>query len=604
MKKGMLVLIVGILMIGVVSASVNMVQQSGTTETCTYTTASGGTASVLGNCAKTSDGNFGTYYGVEHEYINHDGTGACSLTGEYLWGSVEKINNIEFKVYSRALPDGNYAWSKITLVVYVKQGGSWNQVYTDTINGGNWEDGSWLDRTIQQSLTSGWEGVSGVKIDCSAGAYSYEGNGYQGTKCYIYELQAWTPPCECSLGTCCSDGCNYDAAGTVCDDTDHCSGETWYTGYGCDGAGSCTTDYGSQDKDNDESYCISIASGCTPRGWALGGEVAQTTCCGDDAGEFQDGAGSCDGTHACCDSVSDVVKGGDCVSECINLQWENLDGEGITSANLGDTIRLVLNGEESVDFSIYEEDELLNPDDYIRTMNSTEEDGEVVAYWTITEEDLELTEDYDDFYFEVDSGKKSGSLSISKSYSNTPMAVQISSPICGEYFNAGSGEVNIVVSATDADDFIEGYLSVNGLQITTFGNQGVTAGYVFSEGGNYKIVAEGINSRGQKKRVISNVMVIDTTVDGEYVAACILKPKDYSDIPTSYVEFDASNSRGIRYSTATGISEIDPSDLSFDWFFSDGRTNPYPSGNELSYRFFKNFYSVGNNWATLQVSMI
>ena len=101
-------------------------------------------------------------------------------------------------------------------------------------------------------------------------------------------------------------------------------------------------------------------------------------------------------------------------------------------------------------------------------------------------------------------------------------------------------------------------------------------------------------------------MVIDTNVDGEYVAACVTKPKDYSDIPRSYIEFDASDSLGIRYDTSTGIStEIGLKDLSFDWYFSDGRTNPHRLGtDELSYHFFKNFYTVGSNWATLQVSII
>ena len=130
--------------------------------------------------------------------------------------------------------------------------------------------------------------------------------------------------------------------------------------------------------------------------------------------------------------------------------------------------------------------------------------------------------------------------------------------------------------------------------------------YVISSSGNYKIVAETTNSRGQKARAISNVMVIDPAVDGEYVAACITKPEDYSNIPTNYIEFDASDSLGISYSTATGVAtEIGPSGLSFDWSFSDDRTNPYHLGtNKLSYHFFKNFNTVGNNWATLQVSTV
>ncbi|MEA3248497.1 MAG: hypothetical protein U9Q73_02205 [Nanoarchaeota archaeon] len=403
--------------------------------------------------------------------------------------------------------------------------------------------------------------------------------------------------CECTLGTCCSNGCNYDAAGTFCDDTDHCVGETWHTGYGCDGTGSCTNHYGSQNKDNGESYCTSTGSGCTARTWF------NNSCCGNDANEFYDGAGSCDGTHACCDSATDYVMNGICVSSC--YLWENLNNEEISHANLGDTVRMTSEGVSPAEFKIYEEDLLL--DDYITTVTGASEGGRVAAYWTITAEDLEKTGDYEEFYFEVDgdSEKRSGHLTISETYDNTPTVINLISPTCGTYFNAGPGIVNIILNASDDDDIIEGTLSINDLKVADFNNGDMTIGHIFSEGGNYKIVTEGISSRGKKSRAISNVMVIDTTVDGEYVAACITQPEDYSEIPISYVEFDASDSLGIRYSTLTGISEIGPSGLSFDWSFSDGRTNPHSLGtDELSYHFFKNFYSVGNNWATLQVSTI
>lgn len=345
--------------------------------------------------------------------------------------------------------------------------------------------------------------------------------------------------------------------------------------------------------------------------WALGGEVAATSCCGDDAGENYigpDNGRSCDGTTACCNSASDYVKNGVCVSAC--YRWENLFGDEITDSNKGDTVRLVLRNTglsegSEVQFEIYEGGDSIR--EGTDAITGTVDEGVVVAHWTITQEDLDKTGSLNNFHFTTDfSGDVSDHLRILEDYNNTPTVISILSPSCGAYFNAGPSVVDIVVSIDDDDDFIEGNLSVNDFQIGTFKNGNTTIGHTFSGGGNYKIVAEGISNQGKKNREISNIMVIDTTIDGEYVAACITKPEDYSDIPTSYIEFNASDSLGIRYSVATGTStEISLSGLDFDWSFSDGRTNPNHLGtDELSYRFFKNFRTVGNNWATLKVSVI
>ena len=370
--------------------------------------------------------------------------------------------------------------------------------------------------------------------------------------------------------------------------------------------GPITTENINWDSDQNDCACH-VGQGM----WALGGEIAQTSCCGDDAGENYigpDNGKSCDGTSACCVSASDYVKNGLCVSAC--YLWENLFENEITGANKGDSIRLVLRNTglsegSEVQFEIYEGSDSIRVG--ANAITGTVDGGVVIAHWTITPEDLDKTSSLSNFQFTTDfSGDVSDDLRIFTNYNNTPTTIGIVSPSCGEYLNAGPETVEIIINVDDDDDFIEGILSINDLQIATFENGETTIGYTFSEGGNYKILAETIDNQSKKARVISNIMVIDTTIDGEYVAACITKPKDYSDIPTSYVEFDASDSLGIRYNAATGITaEINPSGLNFSWSFSDGRTNPYHLGtNELSYHFFKNFYTVGNNWAKLKVSII
>lgn len=345
--------------------------------------------------------------------------------------------------------------------------------------------------------------------------------------------------------------------------------------------------------------------------WALGGEVAQTSCCGDDTGENYAGPNngkSCDGTTACCDSASDSVRNGVCVSAC--YFWENLFGNPITGADNGDTVRMTVSKPGMVEGTdiLFEINE---GSDAIRTgadaIMGTSVNETAVAYWTIIQADLDKTSSLNNFQFTTDfSSDISDDLEILVGYNNTISTLDIISPSCGSYFDASPSTFDITINAFDEDDLIDGTLTLDETQIATFGNGGITVGYNFSEGGEYKLIAETTNTRGKKTRKISNIMVIDTTVDGGYVAACITTPEDYSDIPTSYVEFDSSTSLGVRHNATSGIStELSLSNLTFDWTFSDGRTNPYTLGSdELSYRFFKNFYTVGSNWAKLQVSII
>ncbi len=72
-----------------------------------------------------------------------------------------------------------------------------------------------------------------------------------------------------------------------CNATAFCSGEVFYGGYWCNGTGNCNVVSTPHDKDEDSSYCTSTGPGCTARYWNIGGEVAATTCCGDDVGEYK-----------------------------------------------------------------------------------------------------------------------------------------------------------------------------------------------------------------------------------------------------------------------------------------------------------------------------
>jgi len=148
-------------------------------------------------------------------------------------------------------------------------------------------------------------------IDCpEAGVYSYY--GWSSNTDHSHSSFIGSYRCDC-------------AAGTVCDNTDHCIGETWYDGYSCTTLGRCTTQYGAHDKDDASAYCTSTASGCTARAWLTGGEAAafgqyntgtSTECCGDDGSEnARTGTAVLSGgSSRCCNLATDCV---DASSACV-----------------------------------------------------------------------------------------------------------------------------------------------------------------------------------------------------------------------------------------------------------------------------------------------
>ena len=297
------------------------------------------------------------------------------------------------------------------------------------------------------------------------------------------------------------------------------------------------------------------------------------------------------------------------------LEWRDMSGNVITDAQVGDTVQMVMVDSGSGTFEIFEEDDgiigfLFGGDDEIRSVEGVAVGSDLVGVWTITEEDLALTSDYGEFKFGV-GGEVSGDLAIdNNNEDDEPMVVSIISPVCGEDFDE-SEIVAIDVAAVDVDDLIYGNVTIDG-SVTSFDNGGVAFDYPFNLPGNYQVVVEAVNSRGEKSRSISSVMVLDMEggdyVDGTYVAACIDKPEDFSNIPGSVVEFDASNTRGIKVIGEVPI-EVLPGSTSMDFywsFFPDGRTygDAYVgTGNSLVYDFITEFAVAGDNSAVLRVEV-
>ena len=305
-----------------------------------------------------------------------------------------------------------------------------------------------------------------------------------------------------------------------------------------------------------------------------------------------------------CDYGDDCIDGTCVEFESNVLEWRDMSGNVIFSAQGGDTVQMVMTDISSGTFEIFEEDAIGNDD--IRSVVGVAVGSDLVGTWTITGEDLDKTNDYGDFRFRV-GDDVSGKLPVSLTSLDSPMNIEIVSPGCGTYYDEGSS-LTIEVSATDKDDFIDGSVSVNGVVKDTFVNGGVSFANTFDVPGNYQIIAEAVNSRGKRGRHISNIMILDRDNDGEYVAACIAIPKDFSDMDDPAVNFDASTTRGVIVSdNGASVLEVIPDDnpASFSWywrFMPENIIREFVKSSELkAYKFTAEFPIIGDNSAGLRV---
>ncbi len=297
-----------------------------------------------------------------------------------------------------------------------------------------------------------------------------------------------------------------------------------------------------------------------------------------------------------------------CCKTSSDIYWADANGARITDQeiNIGDRIQAVAIGAVSGTFNIKENDALVD-DDIIDIVGEVI-DGKLVGKWEITQTDLDKTEDFEEFYFKVNNGgDKSDSISINGTYDDDPMNVTIISPECGDNFTKGS-DVTIEIGASDEDDFIEGNVTINNVIVESFTNGGITFNYTFDSSGSYQIVVNAINSRRKRARHIANIIIFDININGKYLAACILKPKDFSDLDEKIVEFDASTTRAIEIVDGS-ITEITPDEslTRFKWYWTfypkDGdNTYGFPEETgEAAYKFFANFRIAGDNSANLKV---
>jgi len=290
------------------------------------------------------------------------------------------------------------------------------------------------------------------------------------------------------------------------------------------------------------------------------------------------------------------------------VYWADMNGDVITEADFGDLVALVKPGGSSGTFYIKENDLII--DDDIRNVTGAFASGNLVGIWEISQEDMEITDgDYDEFYFEF-GAESSEYLNISPIGNDDPMIIDIVSPFCGTNYSEGDS-VNIIVEASDSDDEIDGEVWMNEELIGTFSNGGITINRVLDIPGDSQIIINATNTQGERARIISNIMILDTDavgnyIDGDYLAACIDKPKSFTNIEGKIVDFDASTTRGLRVVGGV-IDELIPGVDPFNWYWMFMPGNhpkvDLDSVNRSAYIFTAAFPTPGDNSASLRVEI-
>jgi hypothetical protein len=315
-----------------------------------------------------------------------------------------------------------------------------------------------------------------------------------------------------------------------------------------------------------------------------------------------------------------------------------MNGNTILEADVGDTVQMISeDGEVGDVFEIYEDNSgnfVINIINWIFDVDDGDEirtglnnisgviksNGDLVGLWTITEPDLSNTVgDYDGFGFIVD-GDTSGPLKVLPDYDDEELNVSIVSPRCGISFNESTLHP-IAVFADDSDDEIIGKMTIGGVEVGTFGNDGIVRNstgdfdiYNFTVPGNVQVIIEVNNTRGVKSKSTSSLMVLDVPhiEEKKYVAPCINEPVNYASFEESRVEFNASESRAIEI-IDDKPSVIFPGSgrLKWYWTFSpEGEKRTFdgvaPNGDGtslLAYEFIAEFPIAGENSAKLELKL-
>ena len=300
----------------------------------------------------------------------------------------------------------------------------------------------------------------------------------------------------------------------------------------------------------------------------------------------------------------------------INLEepfWTDLSDNPITTADLGDTVKMTVVGQNlstsSANYSIYENAEgriWWNPITWFTGENLM--DSIASSNYTFLKKGkykfkVEIPE------FEIIN--ESSILEVSDEVNDSPFSLDLISPSCGSNFTIGT-TIQIQINITDLDDLIDGELKINGLNVANLTNGLNEIEYLFDSSGEYSILV-GATSRAKTLKEISNIMIVDSSSDERYTAACIDSPNNLASFTNYSVRFIAESTRAIDC-TENPCQIIIPGGegsekIQFNWTFpNDEGMSQFISRGNLTDKnpsnFKANFKSAGFHKAILEVRFL
>jgi hypothetical protein len=187
---------------------------------------------------------------------------------------------------------------------------------------------------------------------------------------------------------------------------------------------------------------------------------------------------------------------------------------------------------------------------------------------------------------------------------DSPVEVIINSPSCGINVTKGS-LVNVVVEISDEDDLVRGNVSFgDGSEEVEVINGVTEINHTYNVGGDMKILVDVENDRGAVKRAVTNIMVVDESIDGIYSAACITSPDNFGFYSQASVPFDARDSRGIIYTASSGNYDVfgaGDDRLMFNWTINEGEDDEEMRNG---YDFNLLFPTAGRKTVKLDVNVV
>jgi len=159
--------------------------------------------------SQRTQGNFGavddvydeddaSFFGVSSD-ANGGGTeqNSCYVTSEHTWTGGIKIDSCRVKMFCENYSWGDYANRGTNPMRYqyiqLKVNGSWTTVWSYTVGSSADSPQPNGTKSTDQTVSTGWENVTGIRAHCYAASYAYEGDRHSKVWAYIYEIEAWSP---------------------------------------------------------------------------------------------------------------------------------------------------------------------------------------------------------------------------------------------------------------------------------------------------------------------------------------------------------------------------------------------------------------------------